>query len=124
MANKVGRPKKQIDQKQFESLCYIQCTEEEILAVLDVDDMTLNRWCNDTYGKKFSEVFREKKQGGKMSLRRTQWRLAEKNPTMAIFLGKNYLGQRDKAPEEIRENEIKAQESLVSAIKDALDGNK
>ena len=30
-----------------------------------------------------------------MSLRRTQFKLAEKNPTMAIFLGKQYLGQRD-----------------------------
>ncbi len=24
-----------------------------------------------------------------------QWHLAEKQPSMAIFLGKNYLGQRD-----------------------------
>ena len=30
-----------------------------------------------------------------MSLRRAQFRLAEKSAAMAIFLGKNYLGQSD-----------------------------
>ena len=37
----------------------------------------------------------EKRNIGKISLRRSQWRLAEKNVTMAIFLGKQYLGQRE-----------------------------
>lgn len=40
-------------------------------------------------------TFAEKRKTGKISLRRMQWRLAEKNATMAIFLGKQYLGQRD-----------------------------
>jgi hypothetical protein len=30
-----------------------------------------------------------------MSLRRKQWKLADKSASMAIFLGKNYLGKRD-----------------------------
>ena len=30
-----------------------------------------------------------------MSLRRLQFKLAEKSVPMAIFLGKNYLGQKD-----------------------------
>ena len=84
-----------INQKQFESLCAIQCTQEEILSVLDLTDKTLNSWCNSTYGKNFSEVFAEKRQGGKASLRRMQWLQAEKNPTMAIWLGKQYLKQKD-----------------------------
>lgn len=79
----------------------IQCTEEEICAVLDVTDKTLAAWCRRTYGRRFSEVFTEKKAGGKASLRRNQWKLAETNPTMAIFLGKNYLGQTDKKEEKV-----------------------
>jgi len=100
--NKVGRPRKEIKQKQFEELCHIQCTQEEILAVLDVDDMTLNKWCREIYNKNFSEVFREKREGGKTSLRRAQWKLATEgmNPSMQIFLGKNMLGQRDKPKDE------------------------
>jgi hypothetical protein len=45
----------------------------------------------------FSEIFAIKRSIGKVSLRRTQWQLAEKSVPMAIFLGKNYLGQTDRA---------------------------
>jgi hypothetical protein len=84
-----------INQDTFESLCAIQCTKEEICSVLNVSEKTLNSWCNSTYGENFSLVFSKKRQYGKSSLRRTQWKLAEKNPSMAIFLGKQYLGQKD-----------------------------
>ena len=90
-----GRPKKEIDQEQFEKLCAIQCTKFEICSWFDVTDKTLEHWVNNTYGRHFSEVFAEKREAGKISLRRSQWRLAEKNASMAIFLGKNYLGQED-----------------------------
>lgn len=93
---KRGAPKKVISKKQFESLCEIQCTEEEICSVLDVTDKTLNKWCNETYSKNFSEIFNEKRLGGKASLRRNQWNLSKTNPTIAIWLGKQYLGQKDK----------------------------
>lgn len=95
--------KGQIKQKQanisrslFENLCSIQCTKEEICAVLEVSEKTLNSWCNNVYGENFSLVFNEKREYGKSSLRRMQWKLAEKNATMGIWLGKQYLGQTDK----------------------------
>lgn len=91
----MGRPRKEIDKKQFENLCALQCTEIEIEDWFDVTDKTLNSWCKRTYGKGFSEVFRQKRGKGKISLRRTQWQLAEKSATMAIWLGKQYLGQND-----------------------------
>lgn len=97
----MARPKKEINQKQFEQLCAIQCTQEEICDVLDCSEKTLIDWCKKTYkdeagkGMSFSKVFRQKKSGGKASLRRRQWQLAENNATMAIFLGKQYLGQSD-----------------------------
>ena len=92
---KTGRPRKDIDQKQFENLCGLQCTEEEICSWFGVCEDTLNKWCKQTYKMTFSDTFAEKRKTGKISLRRMQWRLAEKNATMAIFLGKQYLGQRD-----------------------------
>lgn len=95
MAHAGGRPKKEIDQKQFEALCKIQCTQEEICAVLDVSEKTLDRFCHKNYKKSFSKVFTEKRMGGKASLRRSQWKLAEKSATMAIWLGKQYLDQSD-----------------------------
>lgn len=100
--NPNGRPPKYIDQKQFEALCGIQCTEEEICAVLSCDKDTLNKWCKETYGNTFSHIFKDKRTGGKASLRRMQWKLAEKNATMSIWLGKQYLGQTDKIEAEVQ----------------------
>lgn len=85
-----------IDKKQFENLCGLQCTILEICDFFDVDDKTLNSWCKNTYDTTFSEIFKIKRGKGQISLRRTQWKLAEKNASMAIFLGKQYLGQTDK----------------------------
>ena len=92
----MARPHKQIDQKQFESLCGLQCTKEEICGFFNVTDKTLENWCKRIYKIGFSEVFRQKRGAGRISLRRSQFRLAEKNAAMAIFLGKQYLGQSDR----------------------------
>lgn len=94
--NKRGRPQKEIDKDQFEKLCEMQCTLDEITGFFRVADKTLENWCKLTYGLNFYEVFKQKRQAGKISLRRTQFQLAKKSAAMAIFLGKNYLGQSDK----------------------------
>lgn len=91
----MGRPRKEIDQEQFEELCALQCTEVEICSFFHITDKTLASWCKRTYKKSFSEVFAEKRGAGKISLRRSQFRMAETNPTMAIWLGKQYLDQKD-----------------------------
>lgn len=92
----MGRPRIEIDERQFESLCAIQCTLEEIAGFFHCSSDTIERWCKRTYKMDFAEVFRQKRSGGKISLRRFQFRQAETNPTMAIWLGKQYLGQTDK----------------------------
>lgn len=102
----MARPKKHINKQQFESLCGIQCTQEEICNVLGVTDKTLTNWCKEEYGKYFSEVFAEKRDLGKASLRRMQWKLAEKNATMGIWLGKQYLDQKDIIETNIVDNKI------------------
>lgn len=91
----MARPRKEIDKEQFEKLCAIQCTEEEILGWFDITDKTLCSWCKREYGAGFSEIYAKKREKGKISLRRSQFKLAEKSAAMAIFLGKNYLGQKD-----------------------------
>ena len=91
----MARPRKEIKQKEFENLCGIQCTKLEICAFFDVTDKTLESWCKRTYHAGFSEVFSQKRGMGKISLRRKQWQLAEKSASMAIWLGKQYLDQRD-----------------------------
>jgi hypothetical protein len=115
-----GRPKKEIDKKIFESLCEIQCTQEEICNVFDVSDKTLTRWCQENYDLSFSDIFKRKSAGGKTSLRRWQFDKAKQgNITMLIWLGKQYLGQRDKT--EYTENI--ASEKLDSLLEQLDDSN-
>ena len=92
---KVGRPKIKIDKEMFEKLCQMQCTLEEIAGFFDCCDDTINNWCKEVYDDNFSGVYKKKSMAGKISLRRIQYKLAERNPTMAIWLGKQYLKQRD-----------------------------
>lgn len=113
--NKGGRPKIEIDKKMFENMCGLQCTKDEICCILDIDEKTLTRWCKDTYGEGFSDVFKKKSKVGLMSLRRTQFKIAEKNASMAIFLGKQYLGQKDIVETQISNNGII--DDLTEALK-------
>ena len=96
-----GRPRIEIDQKEFESLLSIQCTLEEVTAFFQhklgkCSEDTIERWCRRTYHESFAEVSRKKRSAGKISLRRAGWQLAMRNPSVHIFYCKNYLGMTDK----------------------------
>ena len=117
---KIGRPRKEIDQKIFENLCGIQCTETEICSVFDCCEDTLNTWCKRTYGETFSDTYKKKRQLGKPSLRRMQWELAKKSATMAIWLGKQYLGQRDTADIGLQVSNAK-EDALSISLKELAD---
>ena len=97
MEKKMGRPKIEIDQKSFEGLCKLQCTKEEIAGFFDCSEDTIERFCQQTYKTTFATIYKSKSQNGKISLRRSQFKLAETSSAMAIWLGKQYLGQRDVA---------------------------
>lgn len=101
---RTGRPKRDFDPKAFSDLVGFGCTQEEICWFFrdintgkpaNID--TLTRWCKRTYGMTFQEF---KKQNAlmplKIQLRRNQLELSKKSATMAIWLGKQYLGQEDK----------------------------
>lgn len=96
MTNKNGRPPIGIDKESFEGLCEIQCTQEDIARFFKCSVDTITRWCKKTYGCTFADILAQKKEVGKMSLRRMQWKAAESgNVTMLIWLGKNMLEQSD-----------------------------
>jgi len=98
---KTGRPRIEFDDKDWkyiEGMCLIQCTQAEIANVMKVSVDTLNARIKETTGLSFPEYYKRYADQGKMSLRRMQWRTAEKgNATMQIWLGKQYLGQSDKS---------------------------
>ena len=92
---KTGRPRIEIVREHFESLCGIQCTLAEIASFFKCSEDTIERWCKRELKMTFAEAFKTYSAGGKISLRRFQFRMAEHNCSMAIWLGKQYLGQRD-----------------------------
>ena len=92
-----GRPQIQIDWKQFDALCSMQCTLAEIAASFEVSEDTIERAVKREQRMGFADYFRQKRKGGFVSLRRKQWELAMSgNATMLIWLGKQYLGQNDR----------------------------
>lgn len=91
----MARPRKEIDREQFEKLCALQCTLEEIAGWFRCSADTIERWCIREVKLSFADAYKKYSQDGKISLRRHQFKIAEKSAVMAIFLGKQYLGQRD-----------------------------
>ena len=94
-----GRPRKELDVALAKRLAMIQCPPEEIAAVLDVSRATVYRRLQDD--PEFREALEEGYLQGKASLRRLQFQQARTSPAMAIFLGKNLLGQRDFKPADV-----------------------
>lgn len=96
--NKGGRPPKLIPDEAtlgvLEGLGKIQCTTKESACVLKVSEPTFLKFLSDHTAAR--DAFEMGKGQGLHSLRRTQFKLSETNAAMAIFLGKNYLGQTDK----------------------------
>lgn len=93
---KNGRPKAEIDKEQFEKLCGLQCSRDEICNWFGITDKTLNRWVKETYkAQTFSVIFAQKRVAGKIALRRSLLQMSSKNAAVAIFLAKNWLGMRD-----------------------------
>lgn len=118
----MARPVKEINQIEFEKLCGLQCTRDEICGWFGVTDKTLDGWCKRTYGEGFSAIYAQKREVGKISLRRAQFQLAQKSAAMAIFLGRNYLGQRDNIQYEDRES-LERLDAILAAMKDTAEQN-
>ena len=94
--NKGGRPKIQIDAQQVEQLAAMHCTNEDIAAFFGCSRHTIWRG--------FATNLALGKHKGRTKLRQLQWKSAEAgNVQMLIWLGKQYLGQKEKAETEVPE---------------------
>lgn len=88
----------QVDWIEFDKLCYMQCTLNEIAAWFECSSDTIERRVEETHGVRFAEYYAEKKDKGRISLRRAQFQAATQkgNTALMIWLGKQYLGQTEK----------------------------
>lgn len=122
----MARPVKEIDKKSFEALLHIGCGRSEIVGFFDetteggISDDTLNRWCKRTYKASFAEILDKRRALMKIQLRKNQLELSKRSAAMAIWLGKQYLGQRDN-PQVGMEITI-AEDGLSKSLRELADG--
>lgn len=91
---KRGRPPKPIDLALVEKLAHIQCTDKEIAYLVG---MTPEGFCLRKKGDdELLQCLEKAREQGKASLRRVQWQAAQSGDrTMLVWLGKQYLDQKD-----------------------------
>jgi len=90
----MARPKIEIDEAIVKRLAMRFCPKTEIAAVVGVSIDTLDR--------RFADQIPLWREEGKADLRSKQWKAAAKGSnTMLIWLGKQYLGQKDQLATEV-----------------------
>lgn len=120
----MARPVKDFDKKLFCDLVSIGCVEDEICWIFrdaetgkPANRDTLSRWCKREFGKSFQEFSQQNRAMGlRTKLRGYQLELAKRSAAMAIWLGKQYLGQKDTVDEE------NAAEKKLDALLDKIGG--
>jgi hypothetical protein len=88
-----------ITTEAIKRLAMLLCTEEEAAGFFGISVSKFKKLL--ATDRKVRKAWRVGMESGKISLRRKQMRLASTSAAMAIFLGKNYLGQQDKVSNEI-----------------------
>lgn len=105
-----GRPRKPFDWDLVESLVILEATEEfvasRILAKNNQEENRksiqstikfMQRRIHERFGCTFVEYRDKRVESRRIALRQWQWKAAQNgNATMLIWLGKQYLNQRDK----------------------------
>lgn len=93
----MARPRIEINWTEFDKLCALQCTLNEIASWFGCSPDTIERAVKRDKKRSFADYYEEKRGTGRIALRRYQMQAAEKgNTAMLIWLGKQYLGQTDK----------------------------
>jgi hypothetical protein len=118
MARTKGAVSVDIDMKIIETLASIGATQREMATVFSCSVDTIERRLAEPANREILERGRSK---FRVAIRRMQFKSAEEgNVTMQIWLGKQYLGQRDKAHYEVATDERKMTLEELLTVSDRL----
>lgn len=92
-------PPRPIDFREVFYWMDLGATQAEIAGAHHVSVDTLSNRLKERFGKTFSELKELVCGMAKVNLRKNQFKLSETNAAMAIWLGKQWLGQKDMPPE-------------------------
>ena len=95
---KAGRPKTtaKLDDKTFDSVFELakrQFTRAEIYSILNISINELNKSAKKK--EQFETAYNQGVDAGKGCVKYSQFEMAQTNPVMSIFWGKQHLGQSD-----------------------------
>jgi len=106
------RPKAKFDHKLVRTLASFGCTQEEIAEACGISESTLTRHARAEIDSGYAEMRR--------SLRKWQYNLAKSgNLGMLIWLGKQYLSQKEKTESVVREEVVTIEEIAEKVKPDA-----
>jgi transcriptional regulator with XRE-family HTH domain len=106
------RKRAEFDRKLVRTLASFGCTQEEIAEAVGISETTLKARARAEIDSGYAEMRR--------SLRKWQYNLAKQgNLGMLIWLGKQYLGQREKTDAVVREEVITIEEIAPKVLHDA-----
>lgn len=116
---KMGRPKVEINERQFETCIQLPLTKSDLAAILGCSVPTIERYIKARFGCTFDTLREQKRSNFKKNILAKQYEMAVKGDrTMLIWLGKNYLEQSDKveSKEEINVNHLVEYKTNLSEI--------
>jgi len=85
--------RRRVKLSEIRNLARLQCTQSEACGFLGISPVTFKKILKTD--SRARAAWEDGHKEGCVSLRRKQFRLAGKHAGMAIFLGKQYLGQTD-----------------------------
>jgi hypothetical protein len=116
----MGRQKIEIDVEEFEKLCRLHCTQEELAAWFNCSINTIRDRVEKR--KEYRDAWNRGRAAGRVSLRRAQFAAAlNGDRTMMVWMGKQLLDQKDSVKETktlIRVQD--ARKSLIDEITEYL----
>jgi AraC-like DNA-binding protein len=102
MTNSIGRPKKELDWKVLDSILQFGATLIDCSEMCGMSDDSIQRKIRDEHGCTFTEYRNRKMSRMRVRLLQKQYESAMAgNTALLIWLGKQHLGQTDKAEDKI-----------------------
>ena len=112
----MARPIKEINVDQLEELAAINCSVDEISAVIGIDRRTIQR--------RYAAALQTGRERGKASLKRMMWKAAVGgNITMMIWLSKQMLGYTDKVEEKVVADDRPLKKKSEADLEKAAEGD-
>lgn len=108
-----------IDKQKFETLVHLGLTDMELYEFFMCSCGAMMTWIKITYNVKSPYVALKKMRvEGKIDFMMKQRKLAEKNPAVSIWLGKNLYEQTDGKEEQEKEQDFEDLSPLADLLKD------